>query len=152
MTGALFVDLKKAFDTVPHKKLISKLERFGFVDNSIAWFTIYLSNRAQVVSLATNLPSPLAVEIGVPQGSILGPVLFTLYINDLPSCINFSNVIMYADDTIFFSSAQLMEEELKLNMELTSLSEWLCGNKLLLNLKKTETDFLYSCRQGIEGS
>ena len=59
---------------------------------------------------------------------------------------------MYADDTIFFSSAQLMEEELKLNMELTSLSEWLCGNKLLLNLKKTETDFLYSCRQGIEGS
>ena len=73
------------------------------------------------------------------QGSILGLVLFTLYINDLPSCINFSNVIMHADDTvIFFSSAQLMKVELKLNMQLTSLSEWLCGNKLLLNLKKTE--------------
>ena len=126
LTGALFVDLKKAFDTVPHKELISKLERFGFVDNSIAWFTNYLSNRSQVVSLGSNLSVPMPVENGVPQGSILGPVLFTLYINDLPSCINFSNVIMYADDTIMtqlyiFSSAQLMEVELKLNMELTSL-------------------------------
>ena len=156
LTGALFVDLKKAFDTVPHKELISKLERFGFVDNSIAWFTNYLSNRSQVVSLGSNLSVPIPVENGVPQGSILGPVLFTLYINDLPSCINFSNVIMYADDTvIFFSSAQLMEVELKLNMELTSLSEWLCGNKLLLNLKKTEFVVFGTqqrlCRQGIEG-
>ena len=79
-----------------------------------------------------------------------------MYINDLPSCINFSNVIMYADDTvIFFSSAQLMEVELKLNMELTSLSEWLCGNKLLLNLKKTEFMVFGTQqrlhRQGIEG-
>ena len=144
MTGALFVDLKKAFDTVPHKELISKLERFGFVENSIVWFTNYLSNRSQVVSLGTNLSSLLAVENGVPQGSILGPMLFTLYITasniqcKLPSCINFSNVIMYADDTVIFvSSTQLMEVELKLNMELTSLSEWLCGNgKLLLNLKR----------------
>ena len=156
MTGALFVDLKKAFDTVPHKELISKLERFGFVENSIVWFTNYLSNRSQVVSLGTNLSSPLAVENGVPQGSILGPVLFTLYINDLPSCINFSNVIMYADDTVIFvSSTQLMEVELKLNMELTNLSEWLCGNKLLLNLKKTEFMIFGTqqrlCRQGIEG-
>ena len=156
LTGALLVDLKKAFDTVPHKELISKLERFGFVDNSIAWFTNYLSNRSQVVSLGSNLSVPMPVENGVPQGSILGPVLFTLYINDLPSCINFSNVIMYADDTvIFFSSAQLMEVELKLNMELTSLSEWLCGNKLLLNLKKTEFVVFGTqqrlCRQGIEG-
>ena len=83
-------------------------------------------------------------------------MLFTLYINDLPSGTNFSNVIMYTDETvIFFSSAQLMEVELKLNMELTSLSEWLCGNKLLLNLKKTKFIFFGMqqrlCRQGIEG-
>ena len=119
-------------------------------------FTNYLSDSSQVVSLGTNLSSPLAVENGVPQGSILGPVLFTLYINDLPSCINFYNVIMHADDTVtFFSSAQLMEVELKLNMELTSLSEWLCGNKLLLNLKKTEFMVFGTqqklCRQAIDG-
>ena len=126
------------------------------MDNSVSWFTNYLSNRPHVVSLGTNSSSPLAVENGVPQGSILGPVLFTLYINELPSCNNFSNVIMYADDTvIFFSSAQLMEVELKLNMKLTSLSEWLCGNKLLLNLK--ETEFMVFgmqqrlCRQAIDG-
>ena len=75
LTGVLFVDLKKAFDTIPHKELISKLERFGFVDNLITWFTNYLSNRSQVVSLGNNLSSPLGVENGVPQGSILGPVL-----------------------------------------------------------------------------
>ena len=157
MTGALFVDLKKAFDTVPHKELISKLECLGFVDNSIAWVTNYLSNRSQVVSLGTTLSSPLAVENGVLQGSILGQVLFTLYINDLPSCINFSKVIMYADDTVIFfhSSAQLMGVELKLNMELTSLSEWLCGSKFPLNLKKIEFMVLGTqqrlCRQVIDG-
>ena len=98
LTGALFIDLKKAFDTVPHDDLICKLRRFGFEENSLAWMASYLTNRSQAVCVGDELSSPMPVLSGVPQGSILGPVLFTLYINDLPSCIQFSNI---ADDTVF---------------------------------------------------
>ena len=74
LTGALLIDLRKTFDSVPHKELLSKLKRFGFGENSINWSTSYLSDRFQAVSLANELSSPLAVLSGVPQGSILGPV------------------------------------------------------------------------------
>ena len=81
----------------------------------------------------------MPVVSGVPQGSILGPVLFTLYINDLPSCIQFSNIMMYADDTVFYlSSSSTSEIELKLNLDLANLSQWLHYNKPVLNMKKTE--------------
>ena len=94
LTGALFIDLKKAFDTVPHDDLICKLKRFGLEENSLAWLTSYLTNRTQAVCVEDELSSPMPVLSGARQGSILGPVLFTLYINDLPSCIQFSNIMM----------------------------------------------------------
>ena len=81
----------------------------------------------------------MPVLTGVPQGGILGPVLFTLHINYLPSCIQFSNIMMYADDTmIFLSSTSTSDFELKLNLDLANLSQWLYYNKLVLNMKKTE--------------
>ena len=138
-TGALFIDLKKAFDTVPYDDLICKLKRFGLEENSLAWLTSYLTNRTQAVCVEDELSSPMPVLSGVPQGSILGPVLFTLYINDLPSCIQFSNIMMYADDTvIYLSSTSTSDIELKLNLDLANLSQWLHYNKLVLNMKKTE--------------
>ena len=157
LTGALFIDLRKAFDSVPHKELLSKLRRFGFGENSINWFTSYLSDRFQAVSLDNELSSPLAVLSGVPQRSILGPVLFALYINDLPSCVDVCKVMMYADDTVIFFSAPLISEiELQLNLELINLSEWLSTNKLILNLKKTEFMVFGThqrlCRQDIDGA
>ena len=120
------------------------------------WFTSYLSERFQAVSLHNELSSPLAVLSGVPQGSILGSVLFSLYINDLPACVNVCKVMMYADDTvIFFSAALISEIELRLNLELIDLSEWLSTNKLILNLKKTEFMVFGThqrlCRQDIDG-
>ena len=129
LTGALFIDLRKAFDSVLHKELLSKLKRFGFGENSINWFTSYLSDRFQAVSLDNELSSPLAALSEVPQWSILAPVLFTLYINDLPSCVDVCKVMMYADDTVIFFLAPLISEiELQLNLEPINLSEWQSTN------------------------
>ena len=106
---------------------------------SRAWLTSYLTNRTQAVCIGDELSSPMPVLSGVPQGSILGPVLFTLYINDLPSCIQFSNIIMCADETVvYLSSPSTSEIELKLNLDLANLPQWLYYNKLVLNMKKTE--------------
>ena len=139
MTGALFIDLRKAFDTVPHNALISKLSRFGIKEKSLEWFKSYLSSRTQAVCIGNELSSHKNGLSGVPQGSVLGPVLFILYINDLVSSVQFSQVMMYADDTvIYYSSPQLSEIELKLNLDLLTLNQWLLNNKLILNEKKTE--------------
>ena len=100
-------------------------------ENSLAWLTSYLTNSCQAVCVGDELSSPMPVFSGVPQGSILGPVLFILYINDLPSCIQFSNIMMYADDTvIYLSSTTTLDIELKLNLDLLNLSQWLHHNVL----------------------
>ena len=139
VTGAVFIDLRKAFDTVDHTLLIAKLKNIGFSAPVINWFTSYLSSRTAVTSINNVVSTPEPVTVGVPQGSILGPLLFLIYVNDLPRCLNHCNSILYADDTLIYYSART-ETELqdKINMDLNSLSQWLNNNLLTLNYEKTK--------------
>ena len=135
----VFVDLEKAFDTVNHKILISKLKHYGFQDKTLSWLTSYLSNRTHKVTLNGEISDPKPVTCGVPQGSILGPLLFLIYINDMNKAIQNSQVYHFADDTnLLFSHKN--EKTLKkiANKDLQNLYEWLCANRLSLNVAKTE--------------
>ncbi len=139
ITGAVFIDLRKAFDTVDHSLLIVKLKNIGFSAPVINWFTSYLSSRTAVTSINNIASTPKPVTVGVPQGSILGPLLFLIYINDLPQCLNHCKSILYADDTLLYYSAKT-ETELqdRINEDLNSLSKWLNTNLLTLNYEKTK--------------
>ena len=129
----LIYRFKNAFDTFPQDDLICKLKRFGLEENSPAWLTSYLTNRTQALCVKDELSHSMPVLSGVPQGSILGPVLFTLSINDLPSCIQFSNIMMYVDDTvIYLSSTSTSDNELKLNLDLANFRSGFTTIKLFL--------------------
>ena len=139
LTGVVFLDLKKAFDTVDHELLLRKLGSFNVDLTSINWFKNYLSDRFQSVKCLGVKSSKCKVMTGVPQGSILGPLLFILYLNDLTDHVQDSAVSLYADDTaLYVSSDSYIDMMLTLKVELATVSEWLAANKLTLNIKKTK--------------
>ena len=94
LTGAIFIDFRKAFDTLDHKVLLDKLQLFGIYDSEHRWMTDYLTDRTQSVFVGGVLSCPQQVVSGVPQGSILGPLLFSLYVTDLPNCLRAANVLI----------------------------------------------------------
>lgn len=141
--GAVLIDLKKAFDTVDHKILLKKLFCYGFRNAAFSWLESYLSDRRQV-TLVNNWTSDVIAEgsYGVPQGSVLGPLLFLVYINDLKSAIQLSFFHLYADDTIIICSCDSTQElKLSLEQDLKDISNWLKLNKLTINTSKTEVIF-----------
>jgi len=135
----VFVDLQKAFDTVNHDILIKKLAHYGIRGVVNNWFISYLTNRVQYVSIYGFESCRKILKHGVPQGSVLGPLLFLLYINDLHRSIKFSNVYHFADDTNLLrisNSPQQLQKHL--NIDLRLLYKWLLANKISLNCSKTE--------------
>ena len=137
-TLGIFLDLSKAFDTIDHNILFSKLHHYGIRGIAFEWFRNYLTNRKQYVSFKGHNSTHLNISCGVPQGSILGPLLFIIYINDLIHTSNFSNMILYADDTnILFSHPELNHLIDCVNNELVNISTWFKSNKLSLNTDKS---------------
>ena len=140
LVGLLLIDLKKAFDTVDHSILCQKLEHYGLLGRELSWFKSYLSCRQQYCSINGFESDLMNIKIGVPQGSCLGPLLFLLYINDLPQAVLNSTVAMYADDTsLSYRSDDIHQLNETMKKDLTSVFEWLKGNKLSLNVAKTKT-------------
>ena len=134
-----FIDLSKAFDTINHKILIRKLELYGIRGTPLLWFTNYLENRCQYVSINNTASTTNKISSGVPQGSILGPLLFLLNINDIVNCSSLLKFIIFADDTNLFHSAKnITQLVLEVNQELTNLNSWFQANKLSLNSDKTK--------------
>ena len=138
-TGVVLLDLQKAFDTVDHTILLSKLMAAGANNTVVKWFSSYLSSRKQFVDVQGTFSSEESVSCGMPQGSILGPLLFTLYVNDMSSAVG-CDLCLYADDSMLLVSGKNVEEiEKTLTNEMNEISKWLQENKLSLHLGKTES-------------
>ena len=134
----LFLDLSKAFDTVNHEILLKKLEHYGVRGPVLKWIEHYLKDRYQYVEYNNFKSGKSVITCGVPQGSILGPLLFILYVNDLPSVSSILSTVMFADDTsMFLAHDDLKHLEYIVNIELAKVVEWLNVNKLSINVGKT---------------
>ena len=140
LVGTVNIDLSKAFNLLNHDILLAKLKCYGVSENTLKWFKSYLSDRRQYVHFNGTKSSELQCNYGIPQGSILGPLMFILYINDLPVHLHQLSIHMYADDTIiYFISEDLNAVKQTINNELNNFSQWCKDNRLIINANKTHS-------------
>ena len=138
LTRAAFIDLKKAFDLVDHHCLIHKLQHYGVRGHSLTWFKNYLTTRSQRVQYGKELSSSLPIDFGIPQGSLLGPLQFVIYIYDRPKCLMQSKISMYADDTVIcYSGSHVNAIRENLQEDLKRVEQWLTSNRLVLRWLQT---------------
>ena len=138
-TVGVFLDLSKAFNTLDHQILFTKLEHYGIRDVALQWRKSYFSCRQQFVQINQTCSLMQTIKGGAPQGSIVGPLFFILYINDLPKASKLTELLLFAEDTsIFFSQSNPNYLENVLNNELLNIDVWLRCNKLLVNIKQRQ--------------
>ena len=139
----MLIDLSKVFDTVDNSILLRKLELYGTTDRNCAWIRGYLLNCLQYIKIDENSRTELCVvKCGMPQGSILGPLLILLYVNDLKNASSVLVPIMFADDTnLFYTHSNIPKLFSLMNEELASINQWFTSHKLSLNVTKTKYSF-----------
>ena len=139
VVGVLFVDLRKAFDSVNHSILLEKLKATGISGSLLSWIANYLSNRSQFVQTSGKKSVLQPVKYGVPQGSILGPRLFSIYVNDLPESMSYGDLYMFADDTTVYTIGKDTDMIISsLQCILSQLHIWCTANRLIAHESKTE--------------
>ena len=140
LNEVILINLKKAFDMISHEIVLQKLVKYGLNQNSVSLFTSYLSSRNQQCSVNSHLSADSQINCGITQGSLIGPLLFLLYINDLPSSLDNGTAPMNADGTsIRFAAPTIYDDlEMMINTELANINTWLKVNNHSLNVAKTE--------------
>ena len=148
-TGMVLIDLQKAFDTIDHGIVLDRMNCLGFSNSTVAWFNSYLTDRPFIVNVGKEYSSPGKLTCDVPQGSNLGPLLFLLYVNDMPQAVN-SELLLYADDEtcLIYKGKDTKTIEEQLNRDFNSLCEWFIDNKLSIHFGEEKRNLFYLGQKG----